>query len=101
MSVFDKPIYITENGLPDADDDQRPRWLLGHLRELHGAIDDGYDVRGYYHWTFVDNFEWNEGWGLRFGLVAMDPETQERQERSSARLYGEIARENAMSEMDE
>ena len=67
LSVFDKPIYITENGLPDADDDQRPRWLLGHLRELHRAIEDGCDVRGYYHWTFVDNFEWNEGWGCALG----------------------------------
>ncbi len=96
VSVFDKPIYITENGLPDADDDQRPRWILGHLKELHRAIESGCDVRGYYHWTFVDNFEWNEGWGLRFGLVQMNPQTQGRTERPSAQLYGKIARENQL-----
>ncbi|NMC47840.1 MAG: family 1 glycosylhydrolase, partial [Desulfovibrio sp.] len=71
-----KPIYVTENGLPDADDDQRPRFLLTHLAEMHRAMTQGADVRGYYHWTLVDNFEWSEGWGLRFGLVALDPETQ-------------------------
>ena len=97
VSVFDKPIYITENGLPDRDDDQRPRWLLGHLHQLHRAIQAGADVRGYYHWTFTDNFEWSEGWGLRFGLVEVDPETQARRPRPSAYLYRDIARSNALT----
>jgi beta-glucosidase len=97
VSVFHKPIYITENGLPDQDDDQRPRWLLGHLHELYRAIQDGCDVRGYFHWTFTDNFEWSEGWGLRFGLVELDPETQERRLRPSAAMFSEIARSNAIS----
>lgn len=94
VARFGKPIYITENGLPDADDDQRPRWLLGHLAALHRAIQDGADVRGYYHWTFTDNFEWAEGWGLRFGLVALNPQTQERTPRPSAHLFEAIARSN-------
>ncbi|MFO7631521.1 MAG: glycoside hydrolase family 1 protein [Caldilinea sp.] len=97
VNVFRKPIYITENGLPDHDDDQRPRWLLGHLYELYRTIQQGCDVRGYYHWTFTDNFEWSEGWGLRFGLVELDPETQERRPRPSASLFSEIARANAIS----
>jgi len=97
VNVFHKPIYITENGLPDQDDDQRPRWLLGHLHELYRAIQDGCDVRGYFHWTFTDNFEWSEGWGLRFGLVELDPETQERRLRPSAAMFSEIARSNAIS----
>jgi beta-glucosidase len=67
-----KPIYVTENGLPDADDDQRPRFVLTHLSQMHRAMAEGVDVCGYYHWTFVDNFEWAEGWALRFGLVALD-----------------------------
>ncbi|HQY92531.1 glycoside hydrolase family 1 protein [Caldilinea sp.] len=96
VNAFGKPIYITENGLPDRDDDQRPRWLLGHLHQLQRAIQDGCDVRGYYHWTFTDNFEWSEGWGLRFGLVELDPETQERRLRPSARLFSEIARNNTI-----
>ena len=91
-----KPIYITENGLPDADDDQRPRWIVGHLHQIHRAMQAGCDVRGYFHWTFVDNFEWSEGWSLRFGLVDMDPATQVRHERGSARLFGEFARANAI-----
>ncbi|MGC9334278.1 MAG: glycoside hydrolase family 1 protein, partial [Anaerolineae bacterium] len=92
-----KPIYVTENGLPDDDDDQRPRFLLSHLAHMQRAIADGIDVRGYYHWTFTDNFEWAEGWGLRFGLVALDPETQQRTPRPSAQLYSDIIRENAIS----
>jgi beta-glucosidase len=54
-------------------------------------------VRGYYHWSFTDNFEWAEGWGLRFGLVALDPVTQVRTTRPSARLYTEIIRANAIT----
>lgn len=92
----DLPIYITENGVPDRDDDQRPRWLVAHLQELHRAIAAGCDVRGYFHWTFVDNFEWAEGWGLRFGLYALDPATQERTPRPSAEVYAAIAKANGI-----
>jgi beta-glucosidase len=93
-----KPIYVTENGLPDDDDDQRPAFLLGHLAEVQRAIRDGVDVRGYYHWSFTDNFEWAEGWSLRFGLVALDPQTQARTPRRSAELFTAIIRANALTE---
>ena len=93
---FGKPLYVLENGLPDADDDQRPRWLLAHLVHLHRAIQKGCDVRGYFHWTFVDNFEWTDGWGLRFGLYGLDPASQVRQARGSAAVYGSIARHNGI-----
>ena len=92
----DLPIYITENGLPDRDDAQRPRWLLAHLLQLQRAIASGCDVRGYFHWTLVDNFEWAEGWGLRFGLFALDPATQQRTARPSAAVYAAIARANGI-----
>jgi beta-glucosidase len=92
-----KPIYITENGLPDADDDQRPRFLLTHLAQVQRAIREGIDVRGYYHWSFTDNFEWAEGWGLRFGLVALDERNQTRTPRPSAELYSRILRANAIT----
>jgi beta-glucosidase len=91
------PIYITENGVPDREDRFRPRWLLAHLYQIHRAIKEGCNVRGYYHWSFVDNFEWAEGWGLRFGLFALDPQTQERTPRPSAALYGQIARQNGIT----
>lgn len=97
LRSFGKPIYITENGLPDRDDDQRPRWLLAHLQQIHRALQDGADVRGYFHWTFTDNFEWSDGWGLRFGLVELDPATQERRPRPSAEMFGAIAAENKIS----
>lgn len=96
MSRLGKPVYITENGLPDSDDDQRPKWLVGHLKAVHDALRDGADVRGFYHWCFTDNFEWAEGWGLRFGLVALNTETQERTLRGSAHLYSEIAHSNSI-----
>jgi beta-glucosidase len=87
-----KPIFITENGLPDADDDQRPTFLLTHLREVWRAINQNIPVMGYYHWSLVDNFEWAEAWNLRFGLIKLNVETQERSLRRSGELYGEICR---------
>jgi beta-glucosidase len=59
-------------------------------------MQEGVDVRGYYHWSLVDNFEWVDGWSLRFGLIAIDRHTQERRPRASAGLYGEICRRNAL-----
>ena len=92
-----KPIYIMENGVPDAEDQIRPWLIVSVLRELHGLIAQGHDIRGYLHWTLTDNFEWNEGWTLRFGLVALDPETQQRTLRSSAKLFREIVRGNGLA----
>jgi len=92
-----KPIYVTENGLPDYDDDQRPSFLLTHLAQIQRAIAQGIDVRGYYHWAFTDNFEWAEGWTLRFGLVALDETTQKRMPRPSAGLYTDIIEANAIT----
>jgi beta-glucosidase len=86
LAAYGKPIYVTENGLPDEDDDQRPRFILTHLAALHRAIEEGVPVKGYFHWSLVDNFEWAEGWTLRFGLIALDVETQERTVRRSGQL---------------
>lgn len=93
-----KPLYITELGFNDRFDDRRPRALLEHLAMVHRAISEGVPVRGFLHWTLVDNFEWNEGWSARFGLIELDPQTQERIPRSSASMYGEICRANAITE---
>jgi beta-glucosidase len=98
LSRYEKPIYITENGLPDLDDDVRPRYLIQTLREVWKAINENVPVMGYYHWTLTDNFEWAEGWNLRFGLVKLNPETQERTLRRSGELYGEMARINAIDD---
>lgn len=92
-----KPIYILENGVPDAQDRIRPWLLVNVIVELHNLIREGYDIRGYFHWTLTDNFEWTEGWRLRFGLVELNPSTQLRVIRPSGHLYGEIARANAIT----
>jgi beta-glucosidase len=97
LGNMDIPIYITENGIPDSDDDQRPRALLLHLYQMWLAMQGNLPIEGYYHWTLVDNFEWAEGWTLRFGLIELDPETQARTRRPSADLYAAIARGNAIT----
>jgi len=97
VKKYNKPIYITENGLPDQADTMRPSFLLTHLREIWRAVSFCFPVMGYYHWSLVDNFEWNEGWKQRFGLIEMDPETQERTMRDSGRLYQEICKDFAIS----
>lgn len=93
-----KPLYITENGFCDIQDDRRPGAILEHLAMLHRAIQDGIPVQGYFYWTLVDNFEWNNGWYVRFGLMELDPQTQQRIPRRSASLFGEICRANAITE---
>ena len=98
LGRYGKPIYITENGLPDLDDDRRPSYLIQVLREVWKAINENVPVMGYYHWTLTDNFEWAEGWNLRFGLVKLNPETQERTLRRSGELYGELIRRNAIDD---
>jgi len=91
------PIHITENGVPDEDDDQRPRALLLHLHQVWRMLQNNIPVKSYYHWTLVDNFEWAEGWTLPFGLIQLDPQTQERTPRPSSDLYGAIAHANAIT----
>lgn len=87
---FPLPVYVTENGVEDADDDLRPRYLLEHVHQVWRAVNYCYPVRGYFHWSLVDNFEWECGWSQRFGLWELDPQTQVRKRRRSADLYAEI-----------
>jgi beta-glucosidase len=94
---FSKPIYVTENGVADRSDRLRPWELATAVRSVHQAIRDGVDIRGYFHWSLVDNFEWAEGWGQRFGLIELDPQSQQRRPRRSAELYAAIAHANALS----
>jgi len=93
---YGKPIYVTENGIDDREDDQRGGYLRGYLRALRAAIAEGADVRGYFHWSLLDNYEWAEGFAAHFGLYAFDARTLRRTERPSARLFRRIARANAL-----
>ncbi|MBN1218186.1 MAG: glycoside hydrolase family 1 protein [Anaerolineae bacterium] len=94
---YRKPIFVTENGMADATDDIRPGFILTHLAAVHRALQAGVDVRGYYYWTLVDNYEWVEGWTTPFGLIGLDPQTQRRTIRRSAQLYAEIVEANAIT----
>ncbi|MFN2568984.1 MAG: glycoside hydrolase family 1 protein [Candidatus Dormibacteria bacterium] len=89
---FHLPIMITENGVADTDDELRPSFLIGYLTAVQEAMERGVEVRGYLHWTSMDNFEWAEGYAQRFGLFAVDRETMERRRKPSADLYAEICR---------
>ncbi len=89
-AALGRPMYVMENGVPDRADRIRPWLLVNSLRELRRMWQQGHDVRGYFHWSLVDNFEWSEGWQLRFGLYALDPATQQRTARPSAELYRQI-----------
>jgi beta-glucosidase len=104
-----RDIYITENGyasiydaaLRDGDwsleDDARVRYLVSHLSSLHRAIADGANVKGYLHWSLLDNFEWADGLQARFGLVRVSYPTLERTLRRSAFIYKKIAGMNGLA----
>ncbi len=92
MSALQVPIIITENGICDAKDDRREKWIVGYSNAVMKAIEDGYDVQGYCYWSLLDNFEWNMGHDKKFGLYAVDtlsdnPADKERVLRKGAYAY--------------
>lgn len=91
---YKKPIFITENGLADKFDEKRERFIREHLIWIHKAITEGVDVRGYFYWSLLDNFEWDKGFWPCFGLVAINFQTLERTIRPSAWKYAEICKNN-------
>jgi beta-glucosidase len=90
------PVYITENGLADAKDQSRANYIVDHLVSVWRTLQEGVDVRGYFYWSLLDNFEWARGFGPRFGLVEVDYKTMERKVRPSAKAYARIAKRNAL-----
>jgi beta-glucosidase len=93
---YHKPIYITENGLADAKDTYRTWYIEEALIGLHKAISEGADVRGYLHWSLIDNFEWTHGYSGKFGLFSVDRKTFIRTPRPSALVYAEICKNNEL-----
>ncbi|MDN4480461.1 glycoside hydrolase family 1 protein [Demequina muriae] len=94
--VTGKPILVTENGIATADDEQRIGYTREALLGLAATIEDGVDVRGYLHWSLLDNYEWGH-WEPTFGLVAVDRVTFERRPKPSLAWLGEVARSNGAS----
>ena len=91
-SMTDVPIVVTENGIGTNDDEQRIRYLTGALQCLREVLADGIDVRGYFQWSLLDNFEWTLGYAPKFGIVAVDRTTYERTAKPSARWYAGATR---------
>jgi beta-glucosidase len=89
------PIYITENGVA-GDDNKRKKFITEHLKWIHKAIENGIDVRGYFYWSLLDNFEWSFGFKPRFGLIEVNYQNYQRTPRSSAYLYGQICKDNCL-----
>jgi beta-glucosidase/6-phospho-beta-glucosidase/beta-galactosidase len=91
-ATFGVPLRITENGLADDDDDMRASFIVSHLQVVQDAIESGIDVRGYYHWSLVDNLEWADGYWPEFGLIKVDYDSEDktRTPRESASCYTEI-----------
>lgn len=96
INTIGRPIMVTENGIPDAKDDRREIFIRRYIYALSLAIKDGCDVRAYYYWSLLDNFEWAEGYSMRFGLYAMNFETQERTLREGAKAYQEIVQQHGL-----
>jgi beta-glucosidase len=99
----DLPLYITENGaaiddvvLPNNTVDDRPRveYVHAHLRAARRAIDAGVDLRGYFLWSLLDNFEWQSGYSKRFGIVRVDFDSQRRTPKASSQFYSDVIRSN-------
>ncbi len=95
---YDKPIYVTENGIATEDDEWRIEYILKHLMQIHKAREDGYDVRGYMYWSLMDNFEWAEGFEPRFGLIEVDFDDFDRKVRDSAKVYRKIAEKKGITQ---
>jgi beta-glucosidase len=98
-------LMVTENGVPVPDgvdfdgrvrDERRIRYLRNHIAQVHRAIEDGIPVKGYFHWSMMDNFEWALGYGPRFGLVYVDWKTQKRIVKDSGRWFARVIQENAV-----
>ncbi|MGQ9479014.1 MAG: beta-galactosidase BgaS [Thermoproteota archaeon] len=91
-------MYITENGLADAEDRFRPGFVTSHLAQVLRLIENGVDVRGYFHWNLTDNLEWSRGFEPRFGLVEIDYSTKKRRLRPSALVFKEISTSRELPE---
>ncbi len=88
---YGRPIYVTENGLADATGAKRSAFLRDHMAAIATALGEGIDVRGYFHWSLLDNFEWADGFEPRFGIYRVDYATLERTLGPGAELFAEIA----------
>lgn len=92
LKKYKLPVMITENGVCTENDATRWNFIAGHLRQVHKAMEQGVSVTGYLYWSLLDNFEWDKGFGPRFGLIDLDYATQQRTVRESAVKFGQVCK---------
>ncbi|GBD25212.1 1,4-beta-D-glucan glucohydrolase [bacterium HR30] len=92
------PVVVTENGLAHDDDRVRVRFIADHLAEVDRVRRQGVDVRGYFYWSAMDNFEWNFGYGPKFGLIEVDRKTLERKPRASAYFFRDVIQQRGFDD---
>jgi len=92
LKKYGLPVIITENGICTPDDNLRWEYIYNHLKNIGLAMERGVPVAGYLYWSLMDNFEWDKGFGPRFGLIDIDYNTYKRTVRESARLFGQVCR---------
>jgi beta-galactosidase len=98
MERYERPLYVMENGTADSKDGIRPRFIVDHLQTLDKALNEKIDVRGYFHWSLTDNYEWAKGFGMKFGLCSVDLESKQRVKRKSADVYKKIIENQEVTE---
>lgn len=98
-AVFKGDIYVTENGIATDDDEQRIAFIQRAIWGVKRCIADSIPVKGYFYWSFIDNYEWQNAYSMKFGLVAADRTTQERKPKPSLRFLGGMIRENRVTEI--
>lgn len=98
MKKYGLPLYVTENGIADSTGKKRTRFIADYLIQLKRAIDAGAPVKGYIHWSLMDNFEWAEGFRPRFGLYSVNFDTQKRTLTEGGAFYAEVCRNNGITE---
>jgi beta-glucosidase len=91
---YNKPVVISENGLGTASEHKKIRYIREHVNQMRRAMNDGVDVRGYFPWTLVDNYEWTEGWTANFGLSYFDPKTKDRIIEPSGVWFSKLIKAN-------
>lgn len=98
LKQYNLPIYITENGLADEWDTQRKDFIKDMLISAHNALEQGVDLRGYFHWSLIDNYEWHQGFWPKFGLVYVDRNNMSRTPRPSFYYYADICKNGRILE---
>lgn len=98
LKDYNKPIFITESGVADREDKIRKDYIYDILKSTHKAIQDGLGVRGHFYWSIIDNFEWDRGFAMKFGLIEVDYKNNlKRKVRDSGWYYGNIAKNNSLN----